>query len=321
MTGETRSGIGVAGLGSALPPTVAEAVSTGSGPSAESGLFSGARSRRVLADGEAIEDLAVSACRGALEEAGVRVDEIDSLYGYITVSEFLSPNGLFRVHRDLGLGSHALVVPVNCEFGTFVMALALAWESMRAGRFTHALVSVGTNWSRHVDARNPHAGMIGDGAGAAVLRRSERMVIVDWIHETRSTEYGAMTMAVRRDAGDTGDTVRPVYRIEPDAGVGAFRSTGMDGPPDLIRRLLGRHGIDLGEVTVIGHQASDVLLEHWRDLLRPARYHDTLSDYGNLTIASAAVTLAAAADVVDTPYLVLFGVGIGSYQIALLIRR
>ncbi|MER5622244.1 hypothetical protein ABT061_14510 [Streptosporangium sp. NPDC002544] len=318
MAGEARAGIGIAGLGSALPPTVAEAVSTGSGPSAESGLFSGARSRRVLAGGEAIEDLAVSACRGALEEAGVRADEIDSLYGYITVSEFLSPNGLFRVHRDLGLGSHALVVPINCEFGTFVMALALSWESMRAGRFTHALVSVGASWSRHVDARNPHAGMIGDGAGAAVLRRSERMVIVDWIHETRSAEYGAMTMAVRRDADDA---VRPVYRIEPDAGVGAFRSTGMDGPPDLIRKLLGRHGIDAGEVTVIGHQASDVLLEHWRDRLRPARYHDTLSDYGNLTVASAAVTLVAAADVIDTPYLVLFGVGIGSYQIALLIRR
>ncbi|MGV9776780.1 hypothetical protein [Streptosporangium sp. NPDC003464] len=316
--GGPRAGIGIAGLGSALPGTSVAAGSTASAPSAESELFSGARTRRVLGPGEAVEDLAVSACRRALENADVTPEQVDGLYGYITVPEYLSPNGLFRVHRDLGLGRHALVVPINCEFGTFVMALALGWEAMRGGRLAHTLVTVGSNWSRHVDSRNPHAGTIGDGAGAAVLRRSTRMVILDWISDTNSAEYGAMTMAVRPDDGGT---ARPTYRIEPDSGVAAFRSSGMDGPPDLVERLLDRNGITAGEVTVIGHQASDVLIDHWKERLRPARYRDTLSLYGNLTVASAAVTLDASADALDTPYLVVFGVGIGSYQIAMLIRR
>ncbi|MEU8270090.1 hypothetical protein AB0B89_23395 [Sphaerisporangium sp. NPDC049002] len=318
MTGETHAGIGLAGLGSALPEAAVEAGSTVSVPTAESELFTGARTRRILGPGEDIEDLTVSACRRALSSAGVSPGQVDGLYGYVTVPEFVSPNGLFRVHRDLGLGRHALVVPLNCEFGTFVLALALAWEAMRAGRLTRALVAVGSNWSRHVDARNPHAGTIGDGAGAAVLGPSPNMVLVDWISDTHSAEYGAMTMASRPEADGT---ARTTYRIEPASGVDAFRTSGMDGPPELIGRLLDRHGIAASDVTVIGHQASDVLIDHWKERLHPARYHDTLSRYGNLTIASAAVTLGTVADLIDTPYLVLFGIGIGSYQIALLIRR
>jgi 3-oxoacyl-[acyl-carrier-protein] synthase-3 len=283
-------------------------------PSAESTLFTGGHTRTVLARGETAEDLAVAACRRALAAADVTTAQVGLLSGYVTVSEFLAPNGLFRVHRDLGLGRHAMVAPVNSEFGTFVMALALAWESMRAGRFTTALVAVAAGWSRHVDPRNAHAALIGDGAGAAVLRRSPRMVITDWICDTDSSEYGAMTMA--RPAG----MGRPVYRIEPRSGIAAFRSTGMDGPPDLIHSLLDRNGVPPQEVTVIGHQASDILLDHWRQRLRPARVLDTLNRYGNLVIASAAVTLDSYAGLVDTPYLVLFGLGIGSYQIAMLIR-
>ncbi|WP_405150914.1 hypothetical protein OG589_19160 [Sphaerisporangium sp. NBC_01403] len=297
MTRKPHAGIGVAGLGSALPEAAVAAGSTAAVPSAESELFSGARTRRVLAPGEAIEDLTVSACRRALESAGVPAGEVDALYGYVTVPEFVSPNGLFRVHRDLGLGRHALVVPLNCEFGTFVLGLALAWEAVRAGRLTRALVAVGSNWSRHVDGRNPHAGTIGDGAGAAVLGPSPRMVLADWISDTHSAEYGAMTMASRPEPGGT---TRPTYRIEPGPGVDAFRSSGMDGPPELIARLLDRNGIAAADVTVIGHQASDVLIDHWKERLHPARYHDTLARYGNLTVASAAVTLDTVADLVDT---------------------
>ncbi|MBO4271856.1 hypothetical protein [Microbispora triticiradicis] len=316
MTGESHTKIGIAGIGSALPRAAEDARPAAPlVPSAESTLFTGGRTRAVLAPGEIAEDLAVAACRRALEEAGVPAAQVDLLTGYVTVSEFLTPNGLFRVHRDLELGRPTMVVPVNAEFGTFVMALAFAWESMRAGRFATALVAVAANWSRHVDPRNPHAALIGDGAGAAVLRRSSRMVVVDWICDTDSAEYGAMTMAGRPDGVD-----RPTYRIEPDSGVAAFRSTGMDGPPHLIHRLLHRNDVPPREVTVIGHQASDVLLGHWRKRLRPARVLDTLSRHGNLVIASPAVTLDAYAGRIDTPYLVLFGLGIGSYQIATLIR-
>ncbi|XVQ82995.1 hypothetical protein ACQP2K_29690 [Microbispora siamensis] len=127
-------------------------------------------------------------------------------------------------------------------------------------------------------------------------------------------------LASHDDDGVPDGMGRPVYRIEPHSGIAAFRSTGMDGPPDLIHRLLDRNGVPPQEVTVIGHQASDVLLDRWRQRLRPARVLDTLSRYGKLVVASAAVTLDSYAGLIDTPYLVLFGLGIGSYQIAMPIR-
>jgi 3-oxoacyl-[acyl-carrier-protein] synthase-3 len=321
----TRPSIAFLGFGAALP----ERVRTSDDPLferirqaarergvSEASLFYGNREHRCLEPDESLASLTARAGRVALEAAGVRPEQVDRLYGYLSVSEFISPNALYQVHRELGLGSHALVVPVQADFANFVMSTVLAWEALLAGHSERALVAVGAGWTRNVDYAQGHAFGIGDGAGAAVLGPGERLVLVDYVGDTFSDEYGAMTMRPRPEAGFD----RPVYGLEPSRGLEAFLHTGMDGPPRLVERLLRKHGLTGDDITLVSHQATRKLLDHWNEKIRPREYLHTLEDRGNMVLASLPVTLARHYRELRTKYLVLFGIGIGAHQMALLVR-
>lgn len=277
-------------------------------------LFVGNRERRVLAPGESLVGLTAAASRAALVRAGAAAGEIDRLYGYLSVSRHLAPNALFAVHHELGLHPGCMVVPVNTEFTNWVTGAVLAWEAILAGHAERCLVACGAAWTGAMDYTQGHSVSIGDGAGAAVLGPGERMVLVDHAVDTFSDEYGAMGMAWRPGAD------RPTYSIHPDAGVRAFLTTGMDGPPRLVERLLRRHGLSGADVSLVAHQASRTLMDHWAERIRPAAYLDTFEAWGNLTLASAPATLSAYWDCIRTPWLVIVGVGIGAHQTALLVR-
>ncbi len=277
-------------------------------------LFVGNRERRVLGPGERLEALTADAARAALAHAGVAPAEVDRLYGYLSVPEYLAPNSLFAVHRELGLGEGCMVVPVNTEFSNFVTSVVLAWEAVLAGHAERCLVATGAAWTASVDYTQGHSVCIGDGAGAAVVGPGERLVLTDWATDTFSAEYGAMTMAWRPGAD------HPAFAIHPERGVGAFLTTGMDGPPRLVARLLSRHGIDSSEVSLVAHQASRRLMDHWAERIRPGAYLDTFEEWGNLTVASAPATLSRFRDRIETPWLVVVGLGIGAHQTALLVR-
>ncbi|HEX8820606.1 MAG TPA: 3-oxoacyl-[acyl-carrier-protein] synthase III C-terminal domain-containing protein [Archangium sp.] len=321
----TRPSIAFLGFGAALP----ERVRTHEDPLfdrireaarargvSEASLFYGNREHRCLGPGESLASLTAKAGRAALEDAGVRPEQVDRLYGSVFVSEFISPNELYQVHREVGLGSHALVVPVQTDFANFLMGAVLAWEAMLAGHSERALVAVGAGLTRNMDYSQGHAFGIGDGAGAAVLGPGERLALVDYAADTFSDEYGAMTMRPRPEAGFD----QPVYGLEPSRGVEAFLHTGMDGPPRLVERLLRKHGLTGDDITLMSHQATRKLLDHWNEKIRPREYLNTLEDSGNMAMASLPVTLARYHREVRTKYLVLLGLGIGAHQLALLVR-
>ncbi len=282
----------------------------------EASLFYGNREHRCLEPDESLASLTAKAGRAALEDAGVRPEQVDRLYGYVSVSEFIAPNALYQVHREVGLGSRALVVPVHAEFANFVLGAVLAWEAMLAGHSERALVAVGAGWTRSMDYGQGHAFGVGDGAGAVVLGPGERFVLVDYAADTLSDEYGAMTLRRRPESG----LEQPVYGLEPVLGLEAFLRTGMDGPPRLVERLLHKHGLTGDDITLISHQATRKLLDHWNERIRPREYLHTLEDLGNMVIASVPVTLARYHREVRTKYLVLLGLGIGAHQMALLVR-
>lgn len=92
----------------------------------EKGLFTGMKERRYLKPGEKLEDLMVQASQQALVQAGLKPEQINRLYGYASVSEFITPNALYKVHRDLKLSTQALVVPINTDFGNFLTSVIQA---------------------------------------------------------------------------------------------------------------------------------------------------------------------------------------------------
>lgn len=281
---------------------------------AEVDLFTGMKERRYLLEQEQIETYMVEASSLALANAGLKPQEVDELYGYITVPEYFTPNGLYAVHRDLGLSEHTLVIPINNEFSTFLLGVIEACNAIAADRSRHALVVCGTNWTKYMDYTQGHALSVGDGAGAAVISENADFVLVDYMTQTLSDQYGAMTMR-------TYDTPRPVYNITEEKGIYSFQVSARDGLPRMIHALLKKHGLSGRDIALLTHQASRVLMDAWAESLQPNEYLETLGSFGNLTLATYPVNLAYYAASITSKYLVLAAVGVGYHQTALLFRH
>jgi 3-oxoacyl-[acyl-carrier-protein] synthase-3 len=89
-------------------------------------LFNGLKFRRVLAHADGVIELMVQACRHAMTQANITADQVGMLLGGGSVSTYLAPNDLCRVHHLLGLGSACRVMPLNSDYSTFVDGMKLA---------------------------------------------------------------------------------------------------------------------------------------------------------------------------------------------------
>ncbi|WP_407319491.1 3-oxoacyl-[acyl-carrier-protein] synthase III C-terminal domain-containing protein [Isoptericola halotolerans] len=296
------------GCGTAFPPTDQEAASD------PSERFTGVGRRHVLVGGEEAEDLSVDACLDALARAGVAADAVDRLYGYVSVARYPTPNPLYRVHERIGLRPDALVVPINSEFSNFVVGLLQATESATAGGCRHALVVAGSGWTRNVDPTQEYAVAASDAAGAALLGPGAGFAAVGSVTHTRGKDYERMTMALRPRHGS--GVPRPTYHMDID-----LYDYLRDGVPTVVRELLERYGVRAQDVTLITHQGSRALLDHWADAVRPGAYPDTLAEHGNMTSATYPVTLAEHLPHVRTPHVVVAAVGTGLHITALLLSR
>ncbi|GHO90581.1 3-oxoacyl-[acyl-carrier-protein] synthase 3 [Reticulibacter mediterranei] len=295
----------------------------------ERDLFTGLKERRYLREDEHIEPLMIEAARQALAQAEVPASSIERLYGYATVSPYLTPNALYAVHKELHLSPHTLVVPINSEFSNFLLSLIHAWEAILAGHCTYALIVCGTNWTHYMDYTQGHALSIGDGAGAVVVGPGNHFMPLDYATQTVSNQYGAMTMNVHASTRngkwsvpvDRQNVPIPTYEITQEEGIHSFLTAGMEGPPVLVQRLLHKHGLTGQDIALISHQASRLMLDYWTQCLQPREYLETLERFGNMTLATCPVNLAYYFQSIAANYLVMVAVGVGFHQTAMLLKR
>ncbi|HEV7672122.1 MAG TPA: 3-oxoacyl-[acyl-carrier-protein] synthase III C-terminal domain-containing protein [Thermoanaerobaculia bacterium] len=289
-------------------------------------LFIGFEERRVLGEGESLGSLMAEAAARALSMAGIAADEVDLLLDYGSVGEYLEPNALAQVHRDLSLREDAWVLPVASGYTNFLDGLHLARALLESGRARHALVVCGCDWTRRVDYRRAESIGAADGAGAALLSVTsarEPFAVLDTASHTSTEHYGVMSLECRRGHLAIPGTPRaaeagPIFHLNQGARE-AYQGWAMTTPGALCNALLQRQGISGADVTLIAHQSSRNLLDAWAEAIRPAQLLDTLARFGNLTLASIPVTLAACYREIQTRYVVLLGVGIQLQLRALLL--
>ncbi|MFE5948277.1 hypothetical protein [Streptomyces sp. NPDC056480] len=338
MSGTTPAAAGILGCGYSLPSTLRHnndpVFSRLSRDPADNdgfdtvAFFTGARERRCLADGERIETHMADASRKALAQARIGPESVDRIYGYGSVPDHVTPNTLYRVHHMLGLSHETLVVPINSEFSNFLTALVLATEAVVSGNARHILIVCGSNWTQHLDYSKGHAFGAGDAAAAAVVGPSGSLQVVDHATRTHSDQYLSLTMTTRFVGAsgtahlplDAQGLPIPTYSMEA-AGSEVYQSILLDGLPDLVNRLLDRNGVRSSEVSLITHQGSRRLLDHWADRISPGAYLESLRELGNMTLATYPVNLACHFTTITTPYVVLAAVGTGCHLTAVLLAK
>jgi 3-oxoacyl-[acyl-carrier-protein] synthase-3 len=172
----------IAGSGSYLPPRVVSnddlAVELASRDIQTSDAWiverTGIRQRHIAEQGVTTSDLAIEAGRRAIEDAGLRPQDIDLIIVATSTPDFVFPSTACLVQSKLGIkGGAAFDIQAVCS--GFVYALSTADCFVRARRARHALVIGAEVFSRILDWNDRSTCVLfGDGAGAVVLSASEQ---------------------------------------------------------------------------------------------------------------------------------------------------
>ena len=171
----------ITGTGSYLPPRrlsnaqlVAELAAKGVETSDEWIVErTGIRARHFAGADVCVSDLALHACRQAIEAAGCQAADIDLIIVATSTPDMVFPSSACILQNKLGVaGCPAFDVQAVCS--GFVYALTLADSLIKTGSANRALVVGAEVFSRILDfSDRTTCVLFGDGAGAVVLEASD----------------------------------------------------------------------------------------------------------------------------------------------------
>jgi 3-oxoacyl-[acyl-carrier-protein] synthase-3 len=140
---------------------------------------SGIVERHFAADDELTSDLALHASRKAIEAAGIKADEIDMIIVATTSPEMAFPSTACILQDKLGIKNGGAAFDMQAVCGGFIYALNTADLYIRGGQAKTVLVVGAEVLSRMLDWNDRTTCVLfGDGAGAVVLRASDKPGIV-----------------------------------------------------------------------------------------------------------------------------------------------
>ncbi len=248
----------------------------------------GIKERHVAAKDEASSDLAFSAAKRALDNAGVKADAIELIVVATATPDMFFPSTACFVQKLLGI-KEAVSFDVSAACTGFLYALEAAKGLMESGSYKLALVigaeklSSITNWKD----RNTCV-LFGDGAGAAVLQK-------------RAAPGGILSTYIRSDAtytdilnvaggGSRTPGVTPAIHMQ---GKEVFKLAvhKMIQAAEAALKLAGKKHADLA--LLIPHQANLRIIEAIAERVHVPRERVfvNVDKYGNMSAATTIVAL------------------------------
>ncbi len=287
-----RVGVRLAGTGAYLPERVvtnADVVAAGAPMTVEEiEKLSGILTRHVAAPEQATSDLAIAACRTALETAGRKPAEVDRLIVATVSPDHSSPSTACFVQKALGLPAiPAFDLPASCS--GFLFALENAARAIATGDRCVLAVAADVR-SRWLD---PHdratAALFGDGAGAAVFTDGP-------------LGEGLLGVGLAVDGSGARSVYVPGGGSRDKAGAATIRMAegpqvylaAVEGMVESAEQLLRAVGSSFDVVDlVIPHQPNRRILDRLAKIARlpPEKLFVNVSRIGNVSGATCAIAL------------------------------
>lgn len=130
----------------------------------------GIRERRIADENSSASDLAVPAARQAIEDAGLKPDELDLIIVGTSTPDMMFPSTACFVQAALG-AKKAVAFDILAACAGFTFSLTTADSFLVSGRYKNALVIGAEVYSSIVDWEDRTTCVLfGDGAGAVVLK-------------------------------------------------------------------------------------------------------------------------------------------------------
>ncbi|MET0341271.1 MAG: beta-ketoacyl-ACP synthase III [Polyangiales bacterium] len=272
----------------------------------------GIRQRHIAAEGETTSDMAAHAARAAISAAGISPTDLDLIIVATITPDAPLPSTAVYVQQKIGARGDCPAFDVAAACAGFIYGMSIADRFIATGGARHVLVigvellSRVVNWSDRTTCV-----LFGDGAGAAVLSRSED---ARGLLSTHIFADGAQAQALHIPAGGS---ALPASLATVEAGLHTVHMTGQDVFKYAVRALssasltaLEANGVSKEDVRwVVPHQANLRILEavSKRIGVELERFVLNISRYGNTSSASIPIALdeALRAGTVESGDLVL----------------
>lgn len=209
---------------------------------------SGIRTRWYAPEDWATSDLAVRAARLALERAGKTAAEVDMILVGTDSPDFITPATSVIVQDKLG-AKRAGTFDVGCACASFPTAYTAAAGMMATNANMKTVLVIGVYMMHKLtSADDPMVFFYGDGAGAAVLERSEQPGFI-------SSAFRADGSYAKRWAIFAGGTVEPTTAQSLDSGHARVKmydryppEINNEGWPAVVRDVAKNGGFDVQDI-------------------------------------------------------------------------
>lgn len=277
----------------------------------------GIRERRIAAKDEASSDMAFAASLQAVESAEISADEIDVIIVATVTPDYLFPStGCVLQSRIRATNAYSFDILAGCS--GFLYALHIARDLIDSGRAQTALAVGVESLSKVVDYKDRSTCVLfGDGAGAAVLKKSDTPGILSSCMGSNGDDWKLLYMpggGSRMPASEQSVRSRSHFLKMEGNEVFKVAVKAMETASANALELAGSEPEDID--LFIPHQANYRIIEAIRKRMKlpESKVSVNLDKYGNTSSASIPLALHEAVregrvSAGDTLLLSAFGAG------------
>ena len=262
----------------------------------------GILARRHAADDQATSDLAISAARNCLENAGVAANELDLILVATMTPDHITPSVACLVQASLGATCGA--VDMNAACSGFLYALITGCHFIKLGLYKKVLVIGADKMSCVCDPQDKKTyPLFGDGAGAALLEADPNPDVAQasGILASRLASVGELADSLVVPGGGSRkpiaeSVIRHREQFLKMEGRTVFK-WAVRLIPEVVRETLNAAEMNLQDVDLLVlHQANERILKAATDDLQmdEQRVFVNLEKYGNTSAASVPISLSEA---------------------------
>jgi 3-oxoacyl-[acyl-carrier-protein] synthase III len=257
----------------------------------------GIKERRIARKdaGESTTDMGTRAAMAAMEMANVTPDQIDTIVVATVTADHLFPSAACMIQKELG-ANNAAAHDVSAGCSGFIYGLETANNSIRQGTADTVLL-VGTerlssvvNWQDRGTCV-----LLGDGAGAVVLRKTETESGVLSTHTKSDGRFWDLLCSKEGNdyLPDTlqGVSLRPYYLTMEGNRLFKQAVSSMAG---IAEQALAQNGLNRDDIhLVVPHQANLRILQAVAEKIGMPmeKFFTNLEKYGNTSSASIPIAL------------------------------
>lgn len=264
----------------------------------------GIKKRHIVTDDTFVWQMGANAAKMALEDAGLSADDIDLVIGTTCTADYLTPSLACLVANEIGAKKPACI-EINVACAGFVYALDMAKRYLSDPDYRNVLIVSSEMLSKMTDyGDRATCVLFGDGAGAAVLTKSEALFVSELGSDptgghflfARGVEPGMNPF--RKAPFDTmadGFAETAPHKLHQDGReVYKFATRAM---PGAVKAACEKAEVEPDKLDwVFSHQANRRILETAaKNLNVPLdRFYINIEEYGNMSSACIPICLAQA---------------------------